>query len=317
MTHTPTLRLLAVLELLQSRGAVRGDELARVLEVEPRSVRRYVMLLRDMGIPIEGERGRHGGYALQRGFRLPPLMFNADEMTAVVMGLMLMRELGAMPTLAVDSAAAKIDRVLPDTLRDRTEALRASLNLEYVDLATYAFGDAHLTALSVAAHERQCVDIVYRAANGATSERRIAPYGVVLHARAWYVAAYCTLRQDMRVFRLDRMQSVTPTRTSFDRPDGFDAGAFVVDALARAPGVFACEILLHTDLQTAQTMVPRSRALLEARGNDTLVRCATDDVRWLAHILARLELPFTVLGPDELKEAVRELANALTASIRR
>src|SRR5688572_130704 len=111
--YNPTLRLLTILEILQSRGEVSGQELAQILEVEERSIRRYIMMLRDIGIPIEGERGRHGGYSLRPGFRLPPMMFNADEITAVMMGLMLMRELGSASSLAVESAAAKIERVLP------------------------------------------------------------------------------------------------------------------------------------------------------------------------------------------------------------
>src|SRR5689334_5691765 len=114
--YNPTLRLLSILELLQSRGEVSGQELSRLVEVDERSIRRYIMLLRDMGIPIEAERGRGGGYALQPGFRLPPLMFNADEITAVTIGLMLMRELGSASALAIESATAKIERVLPADL---------------------------------------------------------------------------------------------------------------------------------------------------------------------------------------------------------
>lgn len=74
--YNPTTRLLSVLELLQSREQVSAQELARVLEVEERSVRRYITMLRDIGIPIDSERGRYGGYSLRPGFRLPPLMFN-------------------------------------------------------------------------------------------------------------------------------------------------------------------------------------------------------------------------------------------------
>src|SRR5689334_12250723 len=125
--YNPTMRLLIILELLQSRAEVSGLELAQKLEVEERSIRRYIMMLRDLGIPIEGERGRHGGYSLRPGFRLPPLMFNKDEITAVMMGLMLMQELGTGANLAVESAIAKIHRVLPAELRTSAEALANSL----------------------------------------------------------------------------------------------------------------------------------------------------------------------------------------------
>ena len=77
--YNPTMRLLTILELLQSRSEVSGQELAQKLEVEERSIRRYIMMLRDLGIPIEGERGRHGGYSLQPGFRLLPLLYSTGQ----------------------------------------------------------------------------------------------------------------------------------------------------------------------------------------------------------------------------------------------
>ncbi len=77
--YHPTTRVLAVLELLQSHGRMTGAELARRLEVDPRTARRYVEMLQDLGIPVEAERGAHGGYRLRPGFRLPPLMFTEDE----------------------------------------------------------------------------------------------------------------------------------------------------------------------------------------------------------------------------------------------
>jgi predicted DNA-binding transcriptional regulator YafY len=315
MTHTPTLRLLAVLELLQSRSEVSGQELAQTLEVEERSIRRYVMLLRDIGIPIQSERGRHGGYSLLPGFRLPPLMFNADEMTAVVVGLMLMRESGATPLLAVESAAAKIARVLPVELRQRTEALRAALVLDDLPFPTYGVSSAFLTTLSLAAYARQNVRIGYTSSDGADTERRISPYGIVLHATRWYVPAYCHLRQETRLFRLDRVRALDPTDETFTPPVGFDARAFVLAALARLPGMHACEILIEADLTTVQATLPPSVAVLEADGTQTRMRCYTDDVGWLARQMVRLELPFKVLADEALKEALRALAAELAGSV--
>ena len=81
--YHPSTRLLTILELLQARGRMSGPELATRLEVSPRSVRRYVAMLQDMGIPIEGERGWYGQYRLRPGYKLPPLMFGDDEALAV------------------------------------------------------------------------------------------------------------------------------------------------------------------------------------------------------------------------------------------
>ena len=93
MDH-PTTRVLAALELLQARGRVSGPELAQHLRVHPRTVRRYVALLEEMGIPISTERGRHGAYLLVTGFKLPPMMFSDDEALALSVGLLAARGLG-------------------------------------------------------------------------------------------------------------------------------------------------------------------------------------------------------------------------------
>src|SRR5216117_2231452 len=129
--YHPTTRLLAVLELLQSRGRIGGGELARRLEVDERTVRRYVTMLRDLGIPIEAERGRYGAYRLRPGFKLPPLMFTEDEAIALTLGLLAARRLGltaAAPATA--GALAKVERVLPDAVRERVQALQDALVIE-------------------------------------------------------------------------------------------------------------------------------------------------------------------------------------------
>src|SRR5690349_11690155 len=107
--YSPTTRLLTILEILQSRNEVSGPELAATLEVDVRSVRRYVTMLRDMGIPVESDPGRYGTYYLRPGFRLPPLMFNGGEILAIILGLMAVRHVGMSGGLAVESAIAKIE----------------------------------------------------------------------------------------------------------------------------------------------------------------------------------------------------------------
>ena len=144
--YNPTTRLLTILELLQSRGQISAQELAQTLEVEERSVRRYVTMLRDIGIPIESERGRYGGYALRPGYRLPPLMFNHEEILAVTVGLLLMRELGSVSPLAVDSATAKIERVLPEEVQQRSQALRHFLALDMLPPRTHAVSSQWMLA---------------------------------------------------------------------------------------------------------------------------------------------------------------------------
>src|SRR5262245_65894369 len=96
--YHPTTRVLTVLELLQAHGRIGGPELAERLEVNIRTVRHYITLLQDLGIPVESERGRGDGYRLRPGFELPRLMFNEDEALALTLGQMVARQLGLAAT---------------------------------------------------------------------------------------------------------------------------------------------------------------------------------------------------------------------------
>jgi predicted DNA-binding transcriptional regulator YafY len=304
--------MLTILEVLQARGEVGGQELAQLLEVDERSIRRYVMLLRDMGIPIEAERGRGGGYILRPGFRLPPLMFTAEEITAIMPGLLLMRELGGLSPLAIESAIAKIERVLPEPLRQRAAAIRHSLVLDTTRM--YPIPDAHLITLSVAAYEQKTVQITYRGAEGDTTQRRIAPYSLVFHGRACYIPAWCYLRDGLRVFRLDRVQGATLTDEAFTRPAGFDAQRTVFESLAHIPGMYRFEVMFDAPLLTVEEALPPALAILEAIGNQTRMHCYSDDPHWMARRLAATDLPFRVLATVELRDALRALADTLRQS---
>ncbi|HEX6927906.1 MAG TPA: HTH domain-containing protein, partial [Gammaproteobacteria bacterium] len=127
----PTTRVLALLELLQTHGRMSGAELARHLEVDGRTLRRYITTLEDIGIPITAERGRHGGYLLVAGFKLPPLMFTADETLAVSLGLLAARSLGlAEAAPAIASVQAKLERVMPANLKTRVRAASETTTLD-------------------------------------------------------------------------------------------------------------------------------------------------------------------------------------------
>ena len=126
---TPTARLLELLELLQAQPLLTGREIADRLEIDPRTVRRYVGALQELGIPVEGQRGVGGGYRIRPGYRLPPLMLTDDEAVTVALGVQAAGRLGLSgSTEAAEGALLKIRRVLPDGLRRRVEALEATLD---------------------------------------------------------------------------------------------------------------------------------------------------------------------------------------------
>src|SRR3982751_1337134 len=124
--YHPTTRVLTILELLQARPTLSGADLAERLEVDRRTVRRYITMLQDLGIPIEAIRGPLGGYRIRPGFKLPPLMLADDEALAITLSLIAARRQGsAAGALAIEGALAKIERVLPAGLRARLQAVQS------------------------------------------------------------------------------------------------------------------------------------------------------------------------------------------------
>ncbi|MCI0710506.1 MAG: YafY family transcriptional regulator [Chloroflexi bacterium] len=314
--YNPTLRLLTILELLQSHEQLSAQELAERLEVEERSIRRYIMMLRDIGIPIDSERGRYGGYSIRPGFRMPPLMFNHDEIVAVMVGLMFIRELGALDNLWIDSATSKIERVLPEELKVRSNALRKFLSLDMLPFPIYGVSSQHLLAISLAASEKRCLLVRYMSPQAEVTERIISPYGVLLHGKIWYVPAYCHLRENCRIFRLDRVRDVADSEENYEAAD-IDPKTYVLESLANMPGIYEFKVILHVPLETVSLIVPPSMAILEEHSGETLMRCYADDAYWLARYLARLELPFTVMETDELRLAIRNIAEQMLASLQK
>jgi predicted DNA-binding transcriptional regulator YafY len=306
--YHPTTRVLAVLELLQTHRRLSGPELAERLEVDLRTIRRYITMLQDLGIPIAGERGRHGGYRLRPSFKLPPLMFSDDEALAVMLGLLMARRLGlAVTAPAVEGALAKLERVLPEAVRQRTGAVRDALATDLAPVDDAPSSEVVAT-LGVAAQEERQVWLRYVSVREEETGRAVDPYGIVYLGGRWYVAGYCHLRGDLRTFRLDRVLAVEPRAESFIRPPNFDSLAYVEHALATIPGTWRVEVLLRVNLERARRLVPARLALLEATAEGVVLRVFADDLDWTARLLVGLGCPFEVRHPPELRDALRQLA---------
>ncbi|HTI15754.1 MAG TPA: YafY family protein [Dictyobacter sp.] len=309
--YFPTTRVLTVLELLQSRQKISGRELSERLEVDIRTVRRYVTMLQDLGIPVESERGRYGSYRLRPGFKLPPLMFTDDEALAITLGLLMTRKVGlAMTEPAVEGALAKIERVLPVTIRDRVQALQDTLTLDLPSPASMPPAEV-VVSLSIATQRRQCVTMRYQAYEAQETERVVDPYGLVYRSGFWYMVGFCHLRLDIRNFRLDRIVAVQICDEKFQRPDNFDCLDVVLRSISQTPGKWLVEILLETTLEEARHMVPPALATLDLVENGVLFRCFTNSLDWMARIVVSFCCPFTIRQPAELRDALRQLAQQM------
>jgi predicted DNA-binding transcriptional regulator YafY len=307
----PTARVLAVLELLQTHGRMAGSELARRLEVDTRTIRRYIVVLEDLGIPVTAERGRDGHYMLVSGFKLPPMMFTDDEALALSVGLRAARHLGlAEAQVAVAGALAKLERVMPARLTRRVRAVSESVTLGLAR-AIAPEDNAALGALSEAAQTETRVRMRYRSRQGDLTERDFDPYGLAYQGSRWYAVGMCHLRGGLRSFRLDRVEAVRHLPSSFSRPAGFDALSHLLQSVASLPRAFTTEVLLETDLDAARRQMFPAIGILERVGNGVLLRSQVDDLHWFARELARLPFPFEVRQPDELRVALKEVAQRL------
>jgi predicted DNA-binding transcriptional regulator YafY len=314
--YFPTTRVLTVLELLQSRRSMSGPELAGRLEVNIRTVRRYITMLQDLGIPVETERGRYGSYRLRPGFKLPPLMFTDEETLAVTLGLLAARKLGlAVAAPAVEGALAKIERVLPATLRERVQAIQNTLSLD-VRADGVAPDSAIISALCAAAQRERRVWLRYQAYESDETEREVDLYGLVYHNGFWYAVGYCHLRHDVRVFRLDRIVRAEERAETYQRPADFDCMSHVTRSIATMPDKWLAEVELETSLECARQMVPPTMATLEQSPGGVLLRCYTHDMDWMAARLAGLNCAFTIHQPSELRDAILRLADRLSATAR-
>jgi len=312
--RAPTSRLLQLLELLQTRPLTTGREIADELGIDRRTVRRYVATLQELGIPVEGERGVGGGYRLQPGFRLPPLMLADDEAAAVVLGLVAAGRLG-LGTDGADGALAKIHRVLPEGVRRRVEALESTLELTTAVEGAPIAGTAALL-LAEAIRRRRRIRTRYRTFEGDETQRELSPHGLVVHSGRWYLAAHDHWRDDLRTFRVDRMwETVVTESQALGPPEGFDPVAHVRSSLARVPWPWEVEVVLDLAPSSAAQRLNATLAELVETDDGTLLHMRVSSLDWMAGVLAGLGCGFTIRKPDELRASVRALAQRLANAV--
>jgi predicted DNA-binding transcriptional regulator YafY len=310
---SPTSRLLELLELLQTRPLTTGREIADRLGIDARTARRYVGVLQELGIPVEGQRGVGGGYRIRPGYRLPPLMLGDEEAVAVVLGLLATRGSSEDGSDVVDGALAKINRVLPTTLRRQVEALEETLAFTFTRSAPADAATALLLADAI--RRRRRLRFAYVAFAGEESEREVSPLGLVVHRGRWYLAAFDHGRDDLRTFRVDRMSRTELADAAAVPPAGdFDAVAHVTRSLASIPMKWEVEVLLDLTVDDAARRIPPTLAELVDAPDGTLLRMRTDSLDWMATVLAGLGCGFTIRRPDELRASVSALAERLAAT---
>ena len=313
----PTIRVLSLLELLQSHGRLSGTELASRLGVDKRTVRRYIQALEGLGIPVTTEQGCDGGYMLVAGFKLPPMMFTNDETLALSLGLLAAKNLRLADTAAaISSIQAKLERVMPARLKSRARAIADTINIMLPEVAPDT-PQQQLEPLLVAVEQQRSVAICYAAYQQPPVMRQVDPYGLLFRSGHWYVSGYCHLRMELRTFRLDRLQHINILETTFTRPENFNSAEHFRHSLNAMPGNLDVQVLLHTDKNTAAQAMGSTASMLKPQPEGLLLSTRTDSCHCLALWLSQLPFDFSVITPPELKQALNLQAKRLMDIARR
>lgn len=196
-------RLFQIVQYLRGGRLLTAADLGERLEVSVRTIYRDIADLQGSGVPIDGEAG--AGYILRSGYDLPPLMFSRDEIVALVAGARFIRAWGGTRmALAAEEALIKIETVIPE--EERRKAHRIEVHAMGFDMMPEV--RERIDQLEAAQEQKRRVALLYADADENLTERTVRPLGLWFWGKVWTLVAWCELREDFRMFRLDRMRKI-------------------------------------------------------------------------------------------------------------
>jgi len=318
-------RLLTLLSLLQARRDWPGDALAERLEVSPRTVRRDVDRLRELGYPVRAIRGPDGGYRLDAGTDLPPLLFDDEQAVAVAVAL----QTATTTVTGIEDAAlralATVRQVMPARLRQRVDALQVTTVPRGSGRNRPQVDTEQLLDIGTAVRAREVLRFDYEAVGGGGEpprdgtlppRRRVEPHHVVTWGGRWYLVAWDLDRGDWRTFRVDRMTPKTPTGPRFTprQLPAPDVATYIAERFRRPSWPATGEAVLHAPASLVARWAG-SEALVEELAPD---RCRLVVGSWswtgLAAWLGMFGVDLEIVGPPELKEAAATLSQRYAAA---
>ncbi|WP_432934134.1 helix-turn-helix transcriptional regulator [Microbispora sp. CA-135349] len=306
-------RLLALLSLLQTRRHRSGEDLAARLDVSARTVRRDVDRLRELGYPITTFKGPEGGYRLDAGSQMPPLLFDDDQVVALAVALQTATATGAGIEEAAARALNTVRQVMPGRLRHRIDTLQVTAVERPAPRPAPRVGHEVITALSAAVHAREVLRFDY----GPQSRPRWAePHHLVTWGGRWYLVAWDLDREDWRTFRADRITPRIPAGPRFtprELPGGtvaaFVSGRFLGSGGSGGSGDWPCRGEVILGLPAADVSPYVRDGVVEELGSG---RCRLVLGSWswtgLAAAVGRFDADIEVVGPAELKDAFARLS---------
>jgi predicted DNA-binding transcriptional regulator YafY len=309
-------RMLRLLSLLQTHRYWPGGELSDRLDVSPRTLRRDVDRLRELGYVVDAVRGVAGGYQLRAGGLLPPLLLEDEEAVAVAVSLQ-SSAAGGTPGMEETSvqALSKVISLMPPRLRRQMDALRSQTE-RLPWSGGPALDPALLSTLAQACRDSEPIHFTYTARGAEPTDRWVEPHRMVSMGRRWYLVAYDRDRRDWRSFRVDRIDEPRTSGQTF-RPRELpadDALSFVQAGIRRMPQRYAVRLVLDADPTDVAAFAGRWAAVTGEVGRAVL-EMNVDSLDWPMFILANLDADFVVESPPELADVVARAGARFARSV--
>ncbi|MBP2330276.1 putative DNA-binding transcriptional regulator YafY [Kibdelosporangium banguiense] len=304
-------RMLRLLSLLQTHRYWPGGELADRLEVSPRTLRRDVDRLRELGYPVDASRGVAGGYQLQSGAAMPPLLLDDEEAVAIAVGLRTAAG-GAVDGIEETSmrALTKVIQVMPPRLRRRVEALRSFTVPAFWGGSSNSTVDAlSLTVIASSCRDDERLRFSYTAHDGEETKRHVEPHRLVSLGRRWYLVAWDVERHDWRTFRADRMVEPKPTGARFRQRDlpGGDAGKFVQDRLKTRAAQYEVIVKIQAPAAKVKQTVAHWGTVEPITETTSRLIMKVDWFDWPAMVIGAVGADFDVVQPPEFGEYLHKM----------
>lgn len=308
-------RMLRLLSLLQTHRYWPGPELADRLEVSERTLRRDIDRLRELGYPVDAHRGVAGGYQLQSGAAMPPLLLDDDEAVAIAVGL---RSAAGTAIAGVEESAvqalAKVVQVMPPRLRRRVDALQSYT--VPVSFAGPTVDADTLTVLAQACRDDERLRFSYVSRDGGRTARLAEPHRLVSFGRRWYLVAWDAERHDWRTFRVDRLSDPVTTGARFRQRElpGGDAAAFVRQQIASVPTRYQVVVRIQAPARDVERVVDRWGTVEPDGDSSCTLVMGVDELSWPAMILGVVGADFEVVSPDELRDRLHSISVLFTGA---
>jgi predicted DNA-binding transcriptional regulator YafY len=312
-----TARALRLLSLLQARRTWSGQELMERLRVSERTLRRDIDGLRQLGYPVRATTGPAGGYQLEAGADIPPLLLDDDEAVAIAMGLLTAAG-GTITGIEETSvrALAKLEKVLPPRIRKRVSMLQTAV---VPVIRAWVTVDAEiLTVVAAACRDRERLRFEYRGREGGVTERHVEPHQLVSLHQKWYLLAFDRDRDDWRTFRLDRVVAPRATRFNFTPREipGGDAAEYVMRSLRTRPMNFQVSVVLDAPAEVINGKCRPGEGEVEPLGDARCrLRTQGDSLDWLAFMIIWFNVGFEVEEPPELIKYLTDLSGRLARTV--